>query len=302
MGAYRTTRTCGRYPLATVNNYPEEMEMIRKLLCAVAATAGLGQAFAAIVVTSEDAGSVSQQYFEQGEFVLMQGGAPAFGVDATGNCWFVQNGQLVSDPCDTVFDTMSEMREQAMSGMTVDQRNMMEEMMRKSAAAEVPEIRSLGSRTIAGYPADCHLINGMREVCLSEKLKLEVEREVGGSKGMEMFEKMGDSARQMAGPNPAAEAVTDLMKQGYPLSDKQKQSAMPGMNPAMLQYLPEDQRAEIMQQMNAAGADQPMVGSVVRKVEKGVSMPDLNLEKYQRITFREFMQQSMRGMGRMPPR
>ena len=62
---------------------------ILAVLCSVAE--------AAILVTSEHGAATSQQFFEDGNFVLMENGRPAFGVDASGNCWFIEGQQLSAD-------------------------------------------------------------------------------------------------------------------------------------------------------------------------------------------------------------
>ena len=81
---------------------------------------------------------------------VVQGGQPAFGVDRTGNCWFVADGQLVIDP-EQMFGAMSSMRDQAMAGMDPQQRAMMDQMMamRKPAHAACGEQHR--------QPDDCRL-------------------------------------------------------------------------------------------------------------------------------------------------
>ena len=256
---------------------------------------------AAILVTSENATGKSQQYFEDGDFVLMEDGRPAFGVDASGNCWFTEGQRLVFDSCAQMLDSASAMREQAMAGMSQQDRAMMQKMMTMQRGAAV-SVRPVGERTIAGYATSCHAIGDSREVCVSAQLLDEVKQEMGRSRFAEMMQRFQNSASGMSGGNPQVKALGELFASGFLMSDMQKSTGIPGMNAAMLQYIPEAQRAQIMQQMGAAGTGGKMQGTRVTHVDKGASMPEVDLSRYRRMTFEEFMQQTMGQMPAMPRR
>lgn len=257
---------------------------------------------AAIRVTSEDGGSRSQQYFENGNFVLVQDGQPAFGVDAAGNCWFVERDRLVFDSCEAMLDSMKGMRDQAMAGISAGDRAMMQQMMGMKSDGAV-RVQAVGERTIAGYSSTCHTIGDAREVCVSKTLLDEIMNEMGNERFAQMMQRFQDSAASMGADDSQTKAVTRLFEEGYPMSDKQKAAAIPGMNPAMLKFLPEAQRAEIVRQMGAAGAGQQARGSQVTAVDKRVSMPNPDLSRYQRMSFGQYMQQMMGGIpGMQPPR
>lgn len=253
---------------------------------------------AAILVISEDDAGRSEQYFEDGNFVIVANGKPEFGIDAAGNCWFIDSGQLVSDRCEQMLESMSSMREQAMAGMSARDRAMMEQMMAGQRRA-APSVRAIGQRTIAGYAAQCHAVGDAREVCVSRQLLDEVMAEMGNDRFTRMMQRFQDSAGGMGNADAQPDAVAELFTQGYPVSDMHKALAMPGMNAAMLEYLPKAQRAQIMQQMGGAGAQQ-MRGSRVVGVDKGARMPALDLSGLQRMSFAEYMQRAMGSMPGMP--
>jgi hypothetical protein len=94
-------------------------------------------------------------------------------------------------------------------------------------------------------------------------------------------------------------AVAALLERGFPMLDMQKVSAIPGIDPAMLQFVPEAQRAQIMQQLGGTSGQQTQ-GTVVTRVERNATMPDFDLSRLPRVGFTEFMQQSMAQMGQMP--
>lgn len=273
--------------------------MIRTVLISLFFAGTFSIAQAAVLVTADNAGEASEQYFDKGAFVLVHGGKPAFGVDHAGNCWFVADGQMVIDPCEQMFGAMSGMRDQAMAGLDPQQRAMMEQMMAMRQPAQPPAVTSTGSRTIAGYSAKCSAIGDSREVCISEKLLQEVKAEMGDSRFIEMFKRFGESMEKMTGEDPEAKAVAALLERGFPMLDIQKVSAIPGIDPAMLQFVPEAQRAQIMQQLGGASG-QKTQGSVVTRVERNVKMPDFDLSRLPRVGFMDFMQQSMAQMGQMP--
>lgn len=256
---------------------------------------------AAILVTSESPTGTSQQYFEDGNFVLIEGGRPAFGVDASGNCWFIEDQQLVFDSCAQMLDSVSGMREQAMAGMSEQDRAMMQQMMDMQRGTGM-SVRPAGERTIAGYASNCHAIGDSREVCVSALLLDEIKQEMGRSRFADMMQRFQNSASEMTGEDPQARALGEVFERGFLMSDMQKSTGIPGMNSAMLQYIPEAQRAQIMQQMGAADAGGKMQGTRVTKVSKGATMPKVDLSGYRRMTFQEFMQQTMGQMPAMPRR
>lgn len=275
--------------------------MNRLLLSGLLAVSLVQAAQAALKVTTETAGESSSQYFGNGELVLVQGGQPQFGIDRAGNCWFIQAGQLVSDPCEGMFEAIRGVRDQAMAGMDARQRAMMQQMMAAPRPVTAPPVRPTGSRTIAGYPTECHAVGSDREVCVSARLMDEVTRELGNGRFIDMARQLGQSMRGAAGAAQDAGAVDALFAKGYPMSDMRTVavSAIPGLDPAMLNFLPEAQRAQVMKQLGPAGASRQQ-GHQVVAVERGVKMPAVDLSRYQRIGFAEFMQQSMGRMGGMP--
>jgi hypothetical protein len=260
-----------------------------------------GNAWAGLLITSESSGETSQQYFGKGEFIVIDQGQPRFGIDRRGNCWFVERQNLVSDPCENMLSAMSGMRDQAMAGLGPQERAMMEQMMGGGRTAQPLKPRPQGSRQIAGYTTDCHQIGSEREVCISPELLREVKQEMGDSRFVELLRGFSQSAAQMGGQDPEQAAVTALFEQGFPMLDMRKAATMPGLDPAMLRFLPEAQRAQIMQQMGGAGGES-VSGTKVVKVEKDAVMPPLNLSGYKRQSFAEYMQQMMGNMNGMPRR
>lgn len=270
--------------------------MIKFIVTAWFAMTFVAAAQAAILVTSEEQGDTSQQYFEDGSFVLLQSGQPAFGADAAGNCWFVERDRLVFDKCTQMLDSMSSMRDQAMAGISDRDRAMMQQMMGAQHKAAV-DVRPTGARTIAGYDTECHAVGDSRELCISARLLDEIKSEMGESRFSEMMQRFQKSGSEMGGNDSLVRAMQGLYERGYPMSDMRKAGGMPGMNQAMMQLIPEAQRAQVMQQMAASGMSQQEQGSRVISVQKGVSMPNVDLSSYQRMTFQQFMQQTM---GPMP--
>lgn len=72
---------------------------------------------------------------------------------------------------------------------------------------------------------------------------------------------------------------------------------IPGVNEAMLQFVPEEQRKEIMQHMGGAGAGGAQ-GRKVVIVDKNGAMPKLDLSRFSPIEFEDYMRQVMGQMGR----
>jgi hypothetical protein len=275
--------------------------MIRSTLVGGILAVLCSAAQAAILVTSEHGAATSQQFFEDGNFVLMENGRPAFGVDASGNCWFIEGQRLIFDTCAQMLDSVNEIREQAMAGIGEQGRAMMQQMLAAHSGGAV-SVRPLGERTIAGYQSSCHAIGDSREVCVSSTLLEEVKGEMGSSRFADMMQRFQNSASEMVGENPQVKALGELFERGYPMSDMQKSAGIPGMNSAMLQFLPEAQRAQLMQQMGAAGTEGKMQGSRVTGVDKRANMPKVDFARYRRLTFNEFMQQTMGQMPGMPRR
>ena len=267
-----------------------------KTIAALTVLLTCSAAQAAIVITDDDG---SQQYFEKGSFVLVEDGNPSFGVDGDGNCWFIDDSQRVFGKCESMFDSMDKMRQDMMAGMSDQERAMMQLMMQSRPPMQRPEVVKSGSKQIAGYSTECHKIGSAREVCISEKLLEEIKREMGSSYFMDLQAKFGQSEKQMGMGNPELDAVIELYKQGFPMEDMQRVTAMPGMNSAMLQFIPEAQRAEIMKQMGAAGEGK-MQGSRVAAVDKNGSMPKVDLSRFKTISFADYMQQMMGAMGGFP--
>lgn len=257
----------------------------------------MGQA--AVVVTSESHGQVSRQYFEQGEFVLMRADKPSMGVDREGNCWFVEHRRVVSDPCEQMLQSVNALREQAMAGLSAEERAMMERALKMQNAARPANVTKSANRKIAGYATECHLIGSGREVCISGKLMQEIKEEMGDSPFLEVFQRFGESAGEMGADSPETKAMTELAKRGFPMLDMKKMAAMPGVDPAVLQYLSEAQGAQIMRQMGGAGGPQRMQGTKVTRVERNAKMPELDLSRFPRVGFDQFMQQSMGQAGAM---
>lgn len=274
--------------------------MIRSTFLGLLASSLSVAAQAAVVVTSDGGGEVSTQYFEKGEFVLMLGDKPSMGVDRGGNCWFVQHRQVVSDPCEQMLQSVSTMREQALAGLSAEERAMMERAMQMQNAAPPASVTRSTDRKIAGYVSECHLIGGNREVCISETLLREIKEEMGDSPFLEVFRRFGESAGEMGGDSPETKAMAELAERGFPMLDMQKMAAMPGLDPAVLQYLPEAQRTQIMSQMGIAGSGEKMQGTKVIRVDRDGTMPGLDLSRYPHMGFEQFMQQSMGQMREMP--
>lgn len=276
--------------------------MNRELILGTLAALLAGNAWAGLLITSDNSGEVSQQYFGEGEFIVIDQGQPRFGIDRRGNCWFVERQQIVSDPCENMLSAMSGMREQAMAGLGPQERAMMEQMMGGARSAPPLKPRPRGSRSIAGYHATCHQVGSEREVCISAELLREVKKEMGDSRFVELLRGFSQSAAQMGGEDPEQAAVTALYEQGFPMLDMRKVTGIPGVDPAMLRFLPEAQRAQIMQQIGGSAGAGELTGIRVTQVEKGAAMPSLNLSGYQRVGFAEYMQQMMGDMNGMPRR
>jgi len=110
-----------------------------------------------------------------------------------------------------------------------------------------------------------------------------------------MQERFGNMAKDMGMEDLQESALAKLGEQGYVMKDVQTASPMGGMNAAMLQYLPAEQRAEIMKHMNAGGSGE-MQGLTVTSVNENGSIPPLDLSTFPVISFEDYMQQMMQRM------
>ena len=269
----------------------------------VLACLGLGlysAAQAAIVITVEANGQQSIQYFSDGNFlVTADGGRPTFGIDTGGQCWFVDDQQRVSGECSEMFKSMEGFRSQAMSGMSERDRALMQQMMGQGRSGQEATVTESGSKSIAGYEARCYKIGSSREVCTSAALLDDIKGEMGNSDFMDLQTKFGESAKDVGMANAEIAAVTALQRQGYPMLDMQQQTAVPGINAQMMQFIPEAQRAEILNQMGVG--DGAMSGTRVLSVDKQGALPQLDLSRYPVVGFDEYLQRMMGQMQRRNP-
>jgi len=272
--------------------------MIRWLVWGLLAAGASLPVTAATVVISEGNGQVSKQYFDAGEFLQMRDDRPSMGVDRQGNCWFVEHRRVVSDPCEQMLLSVDAMREQAMEGLSDEDRAMMQRAVEIQSAAPPAVVTSLGRRRIAGYSVECHRIGANREICTSEKLLQEVKAEMDDSRFIELFQRFARMAGEMGGETPESKAMAELSGRGFPMLDMQRVAAMPGLDPAALQYMPEAQRAEIMSRLGGATGARKMSGTKVTRVIKDVQLPDVDLSRFPRVDFERYLRRNMGGMGR----
>jgi hypothetical protein len=245
---------------------------------------------AGLSITLQDEREVVKQYFDKGRFLLVESGRPAFGIDRSGQCWFVQGGNLVSDPCEAMLGAAADMQDQALAGLGAQERAMMAQMMGSRGAAPAP--RRTGEVSVAGYPAECYTVGDSREVCISPRLLAEIMREMGDGPFSAVSRQYRQNRFGPGGDDPAAR----LFERGFPVRDMQRAAAIPGLDPAMLGFLPEAQRAQLMQQLGGAGPG-AMRGSEVVSVERNVSIPAVDLSRYRKMGFAEFMRESLSGMA-----
>lgn len=246
---------------------------------------------AAVVVTSEASGEVTRQYFGGGEFLLMAGEQPAFGVDRAGNCWFVQHGHLVAEPCERMLQTVTSLREQATAALGVPGHALLQ-LLDQQVPAPVPR----GAQTIAGYEAACYALGETREVCVSPGLLGEIRRELGARRFADMQALLERSVTRIGDWVPGSRTLAQLYARGYPMRDVQQVSAIPGLSPALLSFLPETQRARLLQQLGGTGGPH-LQGSQVVSVERHAAMPRIDLSGYPRQSFSQFLQQSWPQLG-----
>lgn len=250
---------------------------------------------AAIVITVDANGQQSTQYFSAGNFLVTEDGErPTFGIDAGGQCWFVDDGQRVSGKCTEMFESMEKFRAQAMAGLTERDRVIMQQMMGQGGVAQEIRVVESGNKSIAGYEARCYRVGTSREVCTSAALLEDITDEMGNSDFMDLQTKFGESAQGFGMANAEVDAVAALQQHGYPMLDLQQPGAIPGINPTMMQFIPEAQRTELMKQMGAGGG--AMQGTRVVSVDKQGTLPQLDLSRYPVVGFDEYLQ---RMMGQM---
>lgn len=272
--------------------------MIRSLIWGLFAAAAPLGVEAATVVISEGNGQSSKQYFEAGAFVQMRDDRPAMGVDREGNCWFVEHRRVVSDPCEKMLQSMDAIRERLMASLSEEDRAMMRRAIELQSTAAPAVITSLGERKIAGYSTECHRVGDRREVCTSAKLMREIGAEMGDSRFIELFQRFGRSAGEMGAETPESKAVAELAGRGFPMLDMQRVETGPRLDPTVLEYLPEAQRAEVMKRLGDATVDKKMRGTRVTRVVKDVRMPAVDLSRYPRVDFDRYLEQNIGGAGR----
>lgn len=273
--------------------------MIRFVISGLLAVSLCSAAQAGMLVSTDAAGRLSKQYFEDGDFLLVQEGRAMFGMDRAGNCWFIDAGQLVTDPCERMLDAMNAIQNQALAALGPQQRAMLQQITGMQNPARAPAISRAGSRTIAGYPAECHRVDDRDEVCVSAQLLREVTGEMGSRRFIEMAKRLGPSAGSWSGAGAGPGAVAALFDSGYPMRYVRSNpvSAIPGLDPAMLQVLPEAQRARTMQQLRDAGGGAASQAIQVVKVDRNVRMPAVDLSPFPRIGFHQFLQQNLGRFG-----
>lgn len=206
----------------------------------------------------------------------MQAGQPAFAIDAEGNCWFVSEGQRVFGQCDAMFASMDKMRQDMMAGISEGDRAMMEQMMQSQVPQQDAVVLSSGTKQIAGYANAGYQIGSSDESCVSEQLLEEIESEMGKSYIMELQTIFGARKAPMGMRDPTQEAIVEISKKGFSMENRLRMAAIQGMNAAMLEPIPKEQRDQIMAQLGATGAGQ-MQGSRVIKVDTNGVMPALDL-------------------------
>lgn len=113
-------------------------------------------------------------------------------------------------------------------------------------------VRTPGLRIIAGYQAACRVIGDSREICVSARLCDEINKAMGDSRFSEMVRRFQTSGAQRGGSDSQISAMQGVFERGYAMSDMSKSGGMPGLNQAMMQYVPQARRAQIMQQTMGA--------------------------------------------------
>ena len=267
--------------------------MVRLFVSFLLAIGCSTSAHAALLVISEGHGQVNRQYFEQGEFVLMRGDMPSMGVDREGNCWFVQHRRVVFDSCEQMLQAVDSMRERLMAGLDEADRATMERALEVQKQLPAAGVRELGDKKIAGYAARCFQVGRGRELCTSEKLLQEVRTEMAESQFFNWFRRFGESAGEMGGNDPETRAVAELATGGFPMLDRRAVTKIPGIEPEVLEDLPEAQRKRIIAGIGDPAARQRMRGTRVTAVDRRAEMPKLDLSRYPLVGFEQFMRQSM---------
>lgn len=254
---------------------------------------------AAIVITSQDQGQgqTRTQYFGDGRFLATENGQPLFGIEKDGTCWFVAEGRRITDSCKKMAGGMQGVQEKMLSGLSAEERAMMQQM-GMFGAAQAPQIKEVAGQRIAGIDGNrCYEIGGpSHQICINESLQEKIKREMGSDFFVDMQTRFQEMAN-MAGSGELS-AIIELSQRGFVMKDVQAATAIPGLNPAMLQLLPPEQREQIMAEMPGAGmSGGGMQGEVVTAVDEGGAFPALDLSAYPSIGFDEFVQQMMSGMG-----
>jgi hypothetical protein len=117
---------------------------------------------------------------------------------------------------------------------------------------------------------------------------------MGDARLVEVFQEFSRSAADMGGAGTQDAGLQTLYARGYPVLDLRKAPAVPGLDPSMLRFLPEAQRAQIMQQMGGGAGG--VSGMRVVGVQADARRPPLGLDGLPRVGFAAFMQRQMGGM------
>jgi hypothetical protein len=256
---------------------------------------------AAIVITTDNMGERSTQYFDQGRFVTTDNGRPGFGIEKDGTCWFIAEQQRVAGPCDDMVSSMKDMRSKMMSDLSEQERAMVQQAQsRFTQMQQAPQLKEAAGQRIAGLDGNrCFEVGGPSHlVCIHEGLLKKIQAEMGGDAYRRMEQRFAGMAKDMGLEGMEESALAKLGEQGYITKDVQAAMPMGGMNTAMLQYLPPEQREAVMKQLGAAVGGGEMQGVTVVSVDENGSVPPLNLSAYPVITFQDYMQQMMRQMER----
>ena len=248
---------------------------------------------AALLVISEGHGEVNRQYFEAGEFVLMRGDLPAMGVDREGNCWFVQHRRVVFDACERMLQAVDGVREDLMAGLSAEDRAVMERAAEVQNRLPPATTRPSGEARIAGYQTECHRVGERREICISAVLLEEIRAEMGDSRFFAWFRRFGEAAGELGGNDPETRAVAALAARGFPMLDRRWVESAPGIDPEILQSLPQAQRARIVAGIGDPGEPRRVRETRVTGVDRWAEMPQLDLSRYPQVGFEQYMQQTL---------
>lgn len=267
-------------------------------LCLALLMSGLSHA--GIVIQVQDGNERTVQYFEDGRFLLVQDGRPGFGIEPDGTCWFVAEGQRVEGSCQEMTESIEGFQQRMMEAMPEEQRRIMQQMMATGRPQQVPEVVDAGTEQIANFDCQCWQVGTSRTVCISEDLQSKINKEMNNRYFADMQQRLGGSALmdKMGMSDPTEDAVGKLAKQGFVMKDVQAVTGIPGMNTAMLQFLPANKRAEIMKQMNL-GADGAIEGPTVVSVDTNGAIPDIDITEIPAISFETFIANMMEQMKQL---